>query len=138
MKAMDLVGYVIMYSECQGKSVTNLRLQKLLYFIQKEYLTQFGRPAFDDEIYAWQYGPVIPAVYHEFSYYTNTPIDNIDCNYDIDENLKEVIKTVVDRYINIPTWQLVQYTHQKTSPWSKAISEGRDVILLTDIAAMEN
>lgn len=138
MKAMDLVGYIILYSEAQGKSVTNLRLQKLLYFVQKEYLVRFGRSAFDDEICAWQYGPVIPSVYHEFSYFANTPISNANCSVEIDKTLKETIKAVVSKYINTPTWQLVQYTHQKTSPWSKAMMYGYDVIPLNDICMMEN
>ena len=138
MNAMDLVGYVIASSEEQGRTVTNLRLQKLLYFIQKEHLIHFGVPAFGDDIYAWQYGPVIPAVYHKFSYYANTPIINAVYMDNFDNTLKDTIKDIVAKYINTPTWMLVQFTHQKNSPWSKAIAEKHDIIALSDIATLEN
>jgi uncharacterized phage-associated protein len=41
--------------------ISNLQLQKILYYIQKTFLEN-GMVAFDDEIEAWKFGPVVPAV----------------------------------------------------------------------------
>ena len=50
------------------RPMTNLRLQKTLYFIQVAFLLTRERGIFDDEIEAWQYGPVVPSVYNEYKY----------------------------------------------------------------------
>ena len=50
----------------QGDLMTNLRLQKLLYFAQGWYLARYGKPLFSDEIEAWTYGPVVPEVYQTY------------------------------------------------------------------------
>ena len=39
--------------------MTNLRVNKLLYFAQGECLRRLGYPLFDDDIEAWTYGPVV-------------------------------------------------------------------------------
>ena len=52
-----------------GDSITNLKLQKLLYYMQGYYLAVFGKPLFEEDIEAWQYGPVVPKSYDKFSTY---------------------------------------------------------------------
>ena len=46
--------------------MSNLKLQKMLYYEQGFHLAYFDTPLFEDEIEAWMYGPVIPAVYEHF------------------------------------------------------------------------
>lgn len=53
----------------EKESVTNLKLQKILYYVQGYFLAKFDRPLFPDEIQAWKFGPVVPSVYYEFSSY---------------------------------------------------------------------
>ena len=53
----------------RGDLMTNLRLQKLLYFAQGWHLARFGRPLFDASIEAWPYGPVVPEVYRAYKEY---------------------------------------------------------------------
>ena len=53
----------------RGDMMTNLRLQKLLYFAQGWHLARFGRPLFDASIEAWPYGPVVPEVYRAYKEY---------------------------------------------------------------------
>ena len=40
--------------------LTNMKLNKLLYFAQGYYLKKYGRPLFDNAIEAWEHGPVVP------------------------------------------------------------------------------
>ena len=39
--------------------ITNLKLQKLLYYVQSICLLVFGQKAFPEKIIAWSYGPVV-------------------------------------------------------------------------------
>ena len=52
--------------EENGELMSNLKLQKMLYYEQGFHLAYFDTPLFKDEIEAWMYGPVIPAVYEHF------------------------------------------------------------------------
>lgn len=52
-----------------GELISNLKLQKLLYYVQGFNIAFFGKPLFDAEIEAWQYGPVVPEVYHKYKGY---------------------------------------------------------------------
>jgi len=47
--------------------ISNMKLQKLLYYMQGFHLAYFDTPLFDEEIEAWQYGPVVPSAYEHFS-----------------------------------------------------------------------
>ena len=52
-----------------GDLMSNMKLQKMLYYQQGFHLAMFGTPLFDDEIEAWMYGPVIPSVYETYKSY---------------------------------------------------------------------
>lgn len=65
LRAMDVSEYIL------RKQLTgNLKLQKLLYFVQAYFLIKKGTPCFSDKIYAWDSGPTIPDVYRYFSRFT--------------------------------------------------------------------
>lgn len=89
--------------------ITNLMLQKLLYFIQAYSLVTTGRNAFDSKIEAWTYGPVIPEVYYKFK-------NNVNC-YDnteyktLDEETKKIVEIVLKNLGNINPFTLVKKTH---------------------------
>ena len=48
------------------KSMTNLRLQKMIYLVYAEYLEKTGKKLFKDDIIAFKYGPVVPSVYEYY------------------------------------------------------------------------
>jgi uncharacterized phage-associated protein len=49
-----------------GDSITNLKLQKLVYYAQAWAVTLLGRPLFDEGVEAWAHGPVVDVVYQEY------------------------------------------------------------------------
>lgn len=49
-----------------GDSISNIRIQKLLYYAQGVHLATTNEPLFDDPIEAWRFAPVVPDVYHRF------------------------------------------------------------------------
>lgn len=100
--------------------VTNLKLQKLLYYVQGFSFQLFGKPAFKEDFVAWQYGLAIPELYHDYrSEYNIFPIrgkervlENLSCE------LQELIKAVVKHYGKINTLDLCEIT-KKEKPWKK-------------------
>lgn len=65
--ALNISRYIVAKSWERERPITNLRLQRLLYFLQALSLVLTGNPAFEDEIKAWASGPVVPTVYYEYS-----------------------------------------------------------------------
>ena len=54
--------------------VDPMKLQKLIYFAHGWYLALTGRPLITEHPEAWDYGPVIPSIYHEFKNFGRDPI----------------------------------------------------------------
>ena len=52
----------------EADDISNLKLQKLLYYAQGAVLAITGSPLFDDDIVAWEHGPVVPTVYHLYKH----------------------------------------------------------------------
>ena len=83
--ALEIAKYIIDRCYRIGKPVTNLKLQKLLYFIQIESYRMDNEPLFFNDIVAWQFGPVVTDVYYEYNMFGGSPIlltydhINIDC-----------------------------------------------------------
>ncbi len=66
--------WLIVHAERHGDCLTNLKLQKLLYYAQAWHLALYDTPLFDDELEAWVHGPVVPSVYREYKSFGWQPI----------------------------------------------------------------
>ena len=125
--AIDLSTYIIKYANENKKPITNLYLQKILYYIQAAQLVEKGETIFDEKIMAWKYGPVIEDVYFTFSPFGSSVINSaniINDSIEIDEDTKRRINKVVDEKMKIPAWKLVRQTHNE-DPWIDATSNGK-------------
>ena len=111
-----------------NNDVTNLKLQKLLYFAQVEYIKKTGEKLFDDSIQAWQYGPVVPKIYEWLKGCGAYVITEFDISLKDAEKLSDDVKQFLDefwnKYSKYSAWGLVEKTHEPTSPWSKIYSGG--------------
>lgn len=148
---LDVSRFIINYCNEKDYHISNLKLQKILYFIQAYYLskTESKEPCFKDVIEAWDFGPVIPVVYHEYKRFgsTNIPKINTYIEFDIndfwkskvveyDDRIiadgdKKIICKLVDNFSQISTTRLVQITHNQ-SPWIDAYSKGRTTVISTE------
>lgn len=130
MTALTLANYILTRAQRQKISVTNLKLQKILYYVQGYFLAKFDRPLFPDDIQAWTFGPVVPNVYYHFSLFGPDNIfitqeENIDSNgLDCDE--KDLIDRIIDEKLQFSTSTLVRATHQE-APWLKATLGGKKI-----------
>lgn len=130
-RALDVAKYVINYEHSQGREVSNLRLQKLLYFIQVLVIVETGGPCFPDEVQAWTVDPIIPNVYHIFKIFGSWDIKEKEETTLIEDKIADYIKEMVDYCKDFPTSQLVEITH-KQSPWIQARKRGLKSVITTN------
>lgn len=132
-RALQIANYVVSVALQMRKPITNLHLQKILYYLQAKELISDGMPLFDDTIEKWRLGPVIPKVYHEYKEFGSQPIDDIATEIifddetfdikiikfnedDIDNATKDKIKSDIITLLNENPFKLVDLTHEH-SPW---------------------
>ena len=107
-----------------GEMMTHLKLQKLLYYAQGCYSAMKGKALFDDKIYAWQHGPVVPAVYSVYKEYGANPIKDT-APVEIDEDTEAVLEQVYQVFGQFSALKLREMTHNET-PW-KTTENGKEI-----------
>lgn len=115
--ALTIAKYIINKCFNDGKPVTNLRLQKLLYFIQGMSYVFTGNALIRENFHAWQYGPVIPEIYFKYCGYIGDPLRlryEVDCIADSDER---IINAVIQRLEGYSDGELVELSHRNNGPW---------------------
>ncbi|MCX6731462.1 MAG: DUF4065 domain-containing protein [Candidatus Parcubacteria bacterium] len=103
----------------EKEGITNLKLQKILYFMQAYYLAKLNKPLFSDELEAWKYGPVVPELYRKFRRFGNNPIISEGDKSTLTEEDKEILKKVWDTFGGYSASRLVDIVHAHT-PWKEA------------------
>lgn len=130
--ALNIARYIIERCNLQGKPISNLKLQKILYFVQAEFLVTRNQPCFAEEIEAWDFGPVIPEVYHKYKIYGGASIPTIGKAMNliaISKNDQVLINGMVDECAKYSASALVELTHNQT-PWIEAYySEGYNNVI---------
>lgn len=114
--ATNIAKYIINFCRERNELLTNLKLQKLLYYVQGYTMALFDKEAFNENIEAWTYGPVVKEVYNEFSIYGGLEINNQYDNISVTPELEALIKLVCILKMDVPAWSLVKETH-KEEPW---------------------
>lgn len=98
LSASDVAKYFIWKAQQEKKSITNKKLQKLLYYAQAWNLVFKNKPLFKEDIEAWVHGPTVPAVYHEYKKYGYSPI--------VDKKIKAArIKKIPNRDVIDAVWE---------------------------------
>ena len=132
ISAINISKYIVTKYTKKEKPITNLQLQKILYFIQKEFLNQ--NMSFKEDIQAWRFGPVVADVYHLFSNYgAMSIIENYSSE---DTHIESKYIEIIDRITKVKSemspWALVAETHKENSAWHKTYAGGsgnKNVIL---------
>ena len=106
--------------------ISNLKLQKLLYYCQGAFLAIKNEKLFEDDILAWTHGPVIEEIYQEYKKFgaggiTEIPNEKVL----IDEETREVLINTYNTFGKYSAWGLRNLTHNET-PWTE--TKKNDVI----------
>lgn len=118
MTAHDVARYFVsLVDEEAGDSISNLKVQKLLYYAQGFHLAMYEKPLFPDKIKAWMYGPVVPQVYHLYRDHGSDPItvEKVDLEK-YPEETRELLDEVYSVYGQFTASKLRNMTHQEP-PW---------------------
>jgi len=129
-KAKDIATYFLSLSEPDaGDVLTHLKLQKLCYYAQGFSIAINDTPLFDDPIEAWDHGPVVPSLYHEFKKYGSgaLPVLQAEFGVNYDDNTKELLNEIYNIYGQFSAWKLRNMTHEE-SPWIDAFKSDDPLI----------
>nr|WP_246628171.1 type II toxin-antitoxin system antitoxin SocA domain-containing protein [Paenibacillus oenotherae] len=105
--------------------LSHLKLQKLLYYAQGIFLAYTnGKSLFNEEIHAWDHGPVVPGVYTEYKEHGRDEIEFNPEHTDMElldkvsgnEEIKMVLEFVYTNYGKYSAWHLRNKTHEER-PW---------------------
>ncbi|TAE80908.1 MAG: DUF4065 domain-containing protein [Alphaproteobacteria bacterium] len=136
----EIANRIIQIALDDGKRLTPMQLIKLTYIAYTWYYAWKGRRLFDEKIEAWQHGPVIPSLYHEFKRFGSKEITEFAKELDENEKLSVpdigdseddmkllgMLHEVWQEYGHYSASKLRNLTHQKESPWSKAHVKGKN------------
>lgn len=144
---LDVARYIINYSHDKNYHISNLRLQKLLYFVQAQFLVKHksNEGCFFENIEAWDFGPVVPEVYHEYKIYGSSDIPKIDEYIDFSNGIwnaekkkwdyelisecdRNLINEMVDACSNYSATELVDITHNQ-KPWQQSYVKGLNNVI---------
>jgi hypothetical protein len=100
-------------------SISNLQLQKILYYVQGNYLKTYKRKAFKETIECWEYGPVVKRAWKFFSYYGQEPIKKFGNTIKLRNDEIALFKKILEDCLNLNVWDLVEKTHMEF-PWKNA------------------
>lgn len=107
-----------------GDSISNLKLQKLLYYAQGFHLAIFDKPLFPEAIKKWVHGPVVPQIYHQYKEYGSDAIPVPEINEDeYPQEIRELLDEVYSVYGQFTAAKLRNMTHNEP-PYNEAEDNG--------------
>jgi uncharacterized phage-associated protein len=126
MNIHDATDYLIQQVRESGESLSNLKLQKLMYYVQAWFLAFEGKKFFEGDFQAWVHGPVSREIYNRFSatksLYAEITEDDIRQEFSPDnltDDERKHIDNVLSVYAKLSGPQLEEMTHRE-SPWLDA------------------
>lgn len=122
-------------SNLPENDLTNLKLQKILFYGQAEALKNTDAPLFAEDIEAWKYGPVVPVAYDWLKgcgAYPITTFDIVTSTDGITEDIKTFLSNVWQKYSKYSAGYLVDKTHEDGSPWKKTYSDSQNSVIPND------
>lgn len=123
-KVLNIAHYVVDKCTNENNPISNLQLQKILYFLQRDYLKNYKQPLFEEKIEAWVFGPVVPLVYYEYCGYGALKIDKTYNDIEIEYDDKNFVDSIIEERREYNPWSLVSETHQEGSAWKRIYKNG--------------
>lgn len=121
-KAIEVAWKMLKVAKEKNINLSNLQLQKLVYIAHGYMLGWKNKPLCEESMEAWEYGPVIGDMYHEFKDNGKETIPvskDLVTNLDGDLDAEYIINGVLDNYGKKTAPELVSLTHQVGTPWQR-------------------
>lgn len=121
--ALEVAKLLLRLAHDDDDDITNLKLQKLLYYAQGRFLAAYDEPLFVENVVRWTHGPVVPEVYHEYRRFGSNliPVPRQSTVAGFSVRDRRSISTTYDLYCSYSAGALRRATHeempyQSTSP----------------------
>ena len=118
LSCFNVADYFIWLANETGSFISNLKLQKLVYYAQAWHLALHENPLFQEDFEAWVHGPVIPTLYQKYKVFGWQPILE-DAKPELPEEIREFLNEVAQEYFACDAYELEQMTHAE-APWNRA------------------
>jgi len=129
--ARGIANLILDRTDQAGRAISNMALNKLIYFSHAWFLVSFRRPLVLQHFEAWQHGPLIQDVYHSFKKFRDRPITSraerldrvsakyIKCEVELDRSELALLSRIIEDYSPIPAAKLRGMTHVLGGPWER-------------------
>lgn len=115
-----VANYILWYAGNVGSLLTNLKLQKLVYYAQAWHLALHDEEIFCENFEAWAYGPVCRPLYTDYRAYGRQAIAPPDSEPEIESSeIKEHLDEVLEVFLSYTAYELQRMTHNEV-PWKLA------------------
>jgi uncharacterized phage-associated protein len=126
-----VANYVLDFCDAKGRQLTNLSLQKVVYFCHVWVLLDFNKPLVKQEFEAWEFGPVLQYLYREFKEYGDAAISGrakklepssgarVVVRDEIPKQISGYLEKILDFYTRLSASQLVSMSHVNDGPWDQ-------------------
>lgn len=118
LSCFDIANYFIWLANETGSFISNLKLQKLVYYAQAWHLALHDNPLFEEDFQAWVHGPVIPPLYQKYKPFGWQPILE-DADPKLPKDIVQFLDEVSQEYFACDAYELEQMTHIE-EPWNRA------------------
>ena len=122
------MGYIVLRARTLNIHINTTKLQKLMYACYGACLAKYGVKICEENPEAWQHGPVFPRTLDALRGFGIEFFEQMDVSALLDvysEDVKMMVDDVLKGFGRFAANQLVEWTHQKDSPWSVASDNGR-------------
>jgi uncharacterized phage-associated protein len=134
--AESVANTFLFLSKRDGRVVTNMQLQKLVYIAHGYSLALMEEPLINNDVHAFQYGPVYPKLYKKLSLYGSGDVrESVKSEDKIDPSSQEfdLIEAVWDMYGKMSGAKLSTLTHMDDTPWHKIWHTKQFAIIPNDL-----
>lgn len=133
----ELANWILDFAKIKGAPITNMALNKLIYFAYEHSLMTTGRKLTNAKIEAWDHGPVFREIYSAFKTFGSEPITSRATKYNPGTNSVEIVKTTIapddevllieaiEPMIRLPAFILREISHDASGAWAQVWNHGQ-------------
>lgn len=141
----EVANFFLRKAQKEDVPISMLKIVKLCYVAHGFYLGLTGKPLIREKIQAWQYGPVIPSLYHEFKSFGRTAIDRFASVFSLPElsvtfpkiskkdvENRAILNKVWESYKDCSGESFINITHAEGTPWKECYVDGEKGIVISN------
>ncbi len=133
----EIANLVIDIAQGKNKTISNLTINKIVFFLHEKYLIEEGKPLVSAKIEAWKFGPVFRELYNEFKVFAEKPITvkakrfnplnaRLEvCALDSGEQIGNNISGWCESLLELTPYQLVELSHAEGGAWDRTFNHGK-------------